>query len=164
MKISIIETSHTKWPQGLESNSQRLVFHNNVKILPNVTLGYSIEECDPYSTNPEFVPYPLPKNPNQFLGVLKHFGLFYVQVWPCDNHHTMSIDQFKKTITSRDEIRSLMIDHKRCWWKCFWDIWDEGYNPYDGSRLYPRSCYSPGGTLVDKPDSDSEGVNQCATQ
>ena len=172
--------SYLKWPQGLESNSQRLVFHNNVKLLPNVTLGYSInDECDPHATDPDFFPYPLPKSPDQFLDVVKHFGKFYLQVYPCDNHHTVSLDEFKKTITSRDEIQSLMITHKRCFGGCFDDFWDAGYNPWDGEPLYPPSCYSPGGTLVEKPktpehNSDSEddfitisvsdGKVQCAPQ
>ena len=158
-----------KWPQALKNNSHRLIFHNNVKMLPSVTLGYAIWECDPYEKRPEFFPHPLPKNPDQFVGVLKHFGKFYVQVFPCRNHHTMMLDKFKSTITSRNEINELMHYHKRCGWRCFDDIREAGYNPFSGSPYYSPICYSPGGTLIDKPKtpeqgSDSDGEVECVTQ
>ena len=141
------------------------MFHNNVKLLPNVTLGYSIDECDAYSTDPGLVPYPLPNNPNQLIGILNHFAFLYIQVFPCSNHHTMSIDDFKNTITSRDKIHCLMVTHRWCHWRCIHDIWDAGYNPYSGKPLYSPRRYSPRGTLVDKPEtpeyySDSDGEDQ----
>ena len=87
-----------KWPQELRNNSQRLIFHNNVKMLPKFTLEYAIAEYDPFENHPEIVPHPLPKNLDQFVGVLKHFGKFYVQVFPFHNYHAMSLDKFKRTI------------------------------------------------------------------
>ena len=126
-------TSHLKWPKGLETNSQRLVFHNNVKMFSHVTLGYKIDECDVYDTSDH---YPLPKNPDQFLGVLKDFGKFYMQLQYCYIHHTMQLDQFKKTIISRNEIQEIYLDHKRCGFGgCFIEAIEayykgRGRNPY----------------------------------
>ena len=141
-----------KWPDLLETNSQRLVHHAEVKMMGNVHYFHWAEKFQDAK----------PRHPTQFWDAVKHIGHLKMSVvddktleqafqnavrtCPVD----MTIEELSMYLEEEDDFKWLKRRHSRCLHKCVDDPTTDDMDLFQNRRLY-HAMY-----LYREGDSDTE--------